>query len=170
MAIVFTTIAIAMTWPLATHLGTSLAADQGDPAFNTWVLTWTAGQMLAALRGNIGALATYWHGNIFYPETLTLAYSEHLTPLAIQALPIYAATGNGLTAYNVLFISTFALSGLGRVSARTRPDRTAFGRLRRRTRVCLRAVPVRATQPPAGALELLDASGSCWGFTATSRV
>ena len=103
--------AIVMTWPLAAQPGTRIAADHGDPAFNCWVLAWTAGQMLRALGGDAGALANYWNGNIFDPEPLTLTYSEHLTAQAIQILPIYAATGNILVAYNVLFIATFALSG-----------------------------------------------------------
>jgi hypothetical protein len=109
----FAALAVAMTWPLAANLGTRLAADQGDPAFNCWVLAWTAGQLIRAATGDPAALASYWHGNIFHPEPLTLTYSEHLTAQAIQILPIYAATGNILTAYNVLFIATFALSGWG---------------------------------------------------------
>jgi hypothetical protein len=113
VAPIFVVLSVAFTWPLAAHLGTRLAADQGDPAFNGWVLAWTAGQLLDALRGNLSALGSYWHGNIFHPEPLTLAYSEHLTAQAVQILPVYAATGNILTAYNLLFISTFALSGWG---------------------------------------------------------
>jgi hypothetical protein len=105
-------VAVVWTWPLARHLGTRLAADVGDPAFNCWVLAWTAGQVLAALGGHLSALGQYWQGNIFWPEPLTLTYSEHLTGQMLQMLPVYAATGNILTAYNVLFIATFALSGL----------------------------------------------------------
>ena len=112
VTLAYTLIAVVMTWPLARHLGSRLAADVGDPAFNSWVLEWTAGQILAALSGNVGALASYWHGNIFTPEPLTLAYSEHLTAQALQVLPIYAATGNILAAYNTLFIATFAISGI----------------------------------------------------------
>jgi hypothetical protein len=110
--LIYTLIAVVMTWPLATHLGTRLAADVGDPAFNCWVLAWTAGQVLAALRGDFAALASYWHGNIFSPEPLTLAYSEHLTAEMLQILPVYAATGNILLSYNLLFIASFALSGI----------------------------------------------------------
>jgi len=112
MAFIYTAIAVVMTWPLATHLGTSLAADLGDPAFSAWVLAWTSGQLIQALGGDVSALLNYWNGNILHPEPLTLAYSEHMTAQAIQVLPIYAATGNILAAYNILFISTFALSGL----------------------------------------------------------
>ena len=109
--LVYIAIAIAMTWPLARVAGTRLAADTGDPAFNCWVLAWTMGQMLAALGGDPGALANFWNGNIFHPEPLTLAYSEHLVAEALQILPVYAATGNILLSYNLLFIATFALSG-----------------------------------------------------------
>ena len=113
VAIVFGVLAVITTWPLAVNLGSGLAADQGDPVFNAWVLAWTSGQVLAAISGDPIALAAYWHGNIFHPEPLTLAYSEHLTAQMILILPIQAITGNVLVAYNLLFIATFALSGWG---------------------------------------------------------
>jgi hypothetical protein len=109
--LLYTSLAIVMTWPLARVAGTRLAADLGDPAFNCWVLAWTSGQLLAAFRGDFGALANFWNGNIFYPEPLTIAYSEHLFGLALPILPVYAATGNILIAYNLLFIASFAMSG-----------------------------------------------------------
>jgi hypothetical protein len=112
-AAIYSVIAIIWTWPLARHLNIRIASDLGDPLFNSWVLAWTSGQVLSALRGDVGALSQYWHGNIFHPEPLTLAYSEHLTAQMIQGLPIYTLTGNILTTYNLLFIATFAISGLG---------------------------------------------------------
>ncbi len=112
-ALAFVTLAFAMTWPLGRHLTTALPGDLGDPAFNCWVLMWTGGQILRALSGHPGALADYWNGNIFYPAPLTIAYSEHLTPETLQALPFYGATGNIILGYNVVFLSTFALAGLG---------------------------------------------------------
>src|SRR5262249_33626874 len=60
-----------------------------------------------------GALAGYWHANIYYPHPYALAYSEHLTAEAIQILPLYAATRNPVLSYNAVFLSTFVLSGLG---------------------------------------------------------
>jgi hypothetical protein len=109
----YVVIAIAMTWPLVEHLTTSLPADLGDPGFNAWVLTWTGGQILAALSGHPAALLDYWNGNIFYPARLTIAYSEHMTPETLQALPFFAATHNILLGYNVVFLGTFVLAGLG---------------------------------------------------------
>jgi hypothetical protein len=109
---VYTLIAVVMTWPVALTIGSHLASDVGDPAFVCWILAWDAGQILAALGGDLSALANYWNGNIFYPAPLTLAYSEHFTGQALQIVPVYALTGNIILCYNLLFISTFVLSGL----------------------------------------------------------
>lgn len=113
VTLAYLVIAVAMTWPLAMRLGTSIAADLGDPAFNSWVLAWDMAQFSRLLHGDLGALRDYWNANIFAPQPLTLAYSEHLTAQAVQTWPVYAATGNLLVAYNVLFISTFVVAALG---------------------------------------------------------
>jgi hypothetical protein len=105
--------AVVFTWPLASVIDSQLAADMGDPVFVCWVLMWTGGQVLAFLSGDLSALGQYWHGNIYYPERLTLAYSEHLAPQMLQALPILATTDNVVLAYNLVFLATFVLSGLG---------------------------------------------------------
>jgi hypothetical protein len=105
--------ALVMTWPLVAVMTRRIAGDTGDSLFNCWVLLWTSGQLLHALQGDLSALAQYWNGNIFYPAPLTLAYSNHLTPQMLQALPVLAATGNVVLAYNLLFIGTIVLSGLG---------------------------------------------------------
>jgi hypothetical protein len=51
--------------------------------------------------------------HIFHPSRLTLAYSEHLLPQAIQILPVYLVSANPNLCYNLVFLSTFVLSGLG---------------------------------------------------------
>lgn len=112
-AIGYAALALVMTWPLGRRLATEIAWDMGDPVFNSWVMLWTGGQVLAALSGHFNALHEYWNGNIFHPETLTIAYSEHLTPQMLQILPIIGLTGNIVLGYNLLFLSTFVLSGLG---------------------------------------------------------
>jgi len=109
----YTLAAVVVTWPLVTVIDTEIAWDMGDPIFNSWVLLWTGGQVLAFLSGDLSALNRFWHGNIFYPEQLTVAYSEHMVPQMLQALPVLAATDNVVLAYNLLFLSTFVLSGLG---------------------------------------------------------
>ena len=109
----YVVLAVVMTWPLAAHLNRFIAWDLGDPAFICWVMMWTGGQVLKLLHGDINALHDYWNGNIFSPERLTIAYSEHFTPQMLQALPIFAATGNMVLCYNLLFLSTIVLAGWG---------------------------------------------------------
>ena len=160
IALVYTAIAVVMTWPLMRHPSTTIASDLGDSLFVCWVLMWTSGQVLAALRGNIAALADYWNGNIFYPAPHTIAYSEHFTPQMLQMLPVYAAGGNILLCYNLLFLSTFVIAALGMYSVRPRHHRTAARGVSRRTRVRVRAVSPRSVPASAGHVDRLDAAGA----------
>ena len=109
----YTVVTLATTWPLAAHLTTSLPADLGDPLLNSFILQWGIEHVRTLLGGDISAFRSYWHAPMFHPEPLVLAYSEHLFAQALQAAPLYAATGNILLCYNLLFLSTFVLSGLG---------------------------------------------------------
>jgi hypothetical protein len=109
----YAALAVAFTWPLALGLARDLPGDFGDPLLNCWILAWDADHLLRALGGHLGALAGYWNANIYYPHPLALAYSDHLTMQAVQILPVYALTHNAVLCYNLLFLSTFALSGLG---------------------------------------------------------
>ena len=105
--------ALALTWPLAAGLTRDIPWDLGDSVLNCWILQWGADHWLRFLSGDFGAFRGYFNANIFYPEPLTLAYSEHLTAQVLQILPIYALTGSIVLSYNLLFLSTFVLSGLG---------------------------------------------------------
>jgi hypothetical protein len=109
----YVTIALVVTWPLVRGLGRDVAWDLGDSVLNMWILAWDSEQLLAILGGELSRVRTFFDGNIFHPAPLTLAYSEHLFAQAVQALPVYAVSGNPILAYNLLFLSTFALSGLG---------------------------------------------------------
>ena len=73
----------------------------------------TASSSAASVGGHYSNLRHFFDANIFHPAPLTLAYSEHLVPQALQIFPIYALTGNPILCYNLLFLSTFVLSGLG---------------------------------------------------------
>ncbi len=109
----FLALAVASTWPLAGSLTSSLPGDYGDPLFVTWVMAWVARHLTRALTGDFAALAAMWDAPIFTPEANTLAFSEHFVGQAVQALPVYWLTGNPLLAYNLVFLATFVLSGLG---------------------------------------------------------
>ena len=109
----FALLAIAATWPLARHLGSTLPSDLGDPLFVAWVMTWVARHLTAVATGDLSAFGRMWDAPIFAPETNTLAYSEHFTGQVLLTLPVYWLGGNPLHAYNVAVLASFALSGLG---------------------------------------------------------
>jgi hypothetical protein len=104
---------IVMTWPLAQGLGRDVAWDLGDSLLNMWILAWDAEQLAAILAGDLSRIRAFFDGNIFHPAPLTLAYSEHLFAQAVQVFPVYLATNNPILCYNLLFLSTFVLCGLG---------------------------------------------------------
>jgi hypothetical protein len=111
-AIGYSAITLVMTWPLAAGLASDVPADLGDPLLNMWILDWVAAGIVAVLSGSM-SVADVWHANIFHPEPLALAFSEHLFGQSVQMLPAYAVSGNLILCYNLLFLATFALSGLG---------------------------------------------------------
>jgi hypothetical protein len=110
---VYLALALVFTWPLAAGLTRDIPWDLGDSLLNAWILAWDADRLLRFFSGDVSAIRNFWNANIFYPEPLTLAYSEHLFAQAVQIFPIYALTGNIILSYNLLFLSTFVLSGLG---------------------------------------------------------
>ena len=77
-----------------------------------WILGWGAEHAPRLLTGSL-AWSEFWNANIFHPDPLALALSEHLFGQVLQILPVYWLTGNIILGYNLLFISTFALSAFG---------------------------------------------------------
>ena len=100
-----------MTWPLAFGLTRDVPGDLGDSLLNLWILGWGAEHAPRVLLGQM-SLSEFWNANIFHPEPLALAFSEHLFGQVLQILPVYHLTGNLILSYNLLFISSFVLSGL----------------------------------------------------------
>jgi len=111
--VVYLLLAIATTWPLARGLARDVPWDLGDPLLVMWILAWDCTRLLGILGGDLSQISGFFDANIFHPVPLTLAYSEHLIAQAVQALPVYAITGNIILSYNVVFLATWALSGLG---------------------------------------------------------
>jgi len=105
-------LALVLTWPLALGLGSDVPGDLGDSLLNMWILGWGAAHVPRLLTGSIG-WSEFWNANIFHPDPLALALSEHLFGQVLQILPVYWLTGNIILCYNLLFISTFALSAFG---------------------------------------------------------
>jgi hypothetical protein len=104
--------AVALTFPLAFQLTTSLGALQGagDPYLNLWSLGWSlhawTTDALSVIRGEV------FDANIFHPAAGTLAYSDHFLLQSLALAPVYAITGNAVLCYNLLLIGSIALSGI----------------------------------------------------------
>ena len=113
VAALYLALAIVTTWPLAGSLGSALPSDLGDPLLNAFILDWGLTHLSAVAAGDVGAFRTFWHAPIFHPAPLTLAYSEHLLGQAALVWPLHALGANILLCYNLLFLATFVLSGLG---------------------------------------------------------
>jgi hypothetical protein len=101
----FLTLAVVLTWPLAIRLDTAVS-DLGDPLLVTWILDWTSHALLHQPLQLFDA-------PMYYPAPLTLAYSEHLTGVALLTMPFYIAGVEPITLYNIAMLLSFALSGYG---------------------------------------------------------
>jgi len=112
VALVYAALSAALTWPLILGLGSDVPGDFGDSLLNMWILGWGAEHAPGLLTGSIG-WSDFWNANIFHPDPLALALSEHLFGQVLQILPVYWLTGNIILCYNLLFIATFVLSAFG---------------------------------------------------------
>jgi hypothetical protein len=106
VVLLFTALTAVMTYPQVRHLGSGVSLDIGDPLLSTWRLSWIAHQIVR----------DPWHlfdGNIFYPARNTLAFSDAILVPALTVAPLLWLGVPQLVAYNLLFLSGFALSGVG---------------------------------------------------------
>jgi hypothetical protein len=113
VSLLYLALACLLTWPLVTVLDRSLPHSLLDPLLNCWILAWDAERMLGILQGHFEDARRFWQANIFHPAPHALGYSEQLVAQALQVLPVYAVSRNIVLGYNLLFLSTFVLSGLG---------------------------------------------------------
>ncbi len=97
---------IVFTYPLAARAGTALFGDNPDTHFYMWTLSWDVHAFLhQPLR--------IFDANIYYPNQLTLAYSENQIGSAFFAAPILWLTGNPVLAVNLVALIGCALCGIG---------------------------------------------------------
>ncbi|GMR24240.1 MAG: hypothetical protein BMS9Abin37_2758 [Acidobacteriota bacterium] len=106
IALVFFVLTSVFALPLSLHPA-SEALDLGP---DTRLFLWTLGWDVHALVRQPLAI---FDANIFYPESRTLAYSEHQIGSALFAAPVIAAGGNPLLAMNLVVLFACALSGIG---------------------------------------------------------
>ncbi len=104
--VVFSVLAVAMTWPLACHLTDHLPSDLGDPLYAVWLLDWDIHALKTGFKD-------FWNGNIFFPHQGTVLYMDYYFALALLAFPLAVLSHNLILSYNVLFILSFILCALG---------------------------------------------------------
>jgi hypothetical protein len=106
----FTLVAIANSFPLILHPGTSIG-QHGDSYFSVWRLAWVAHQVLADPRH-------LFDGNIFHPSRDTLAYSDAMLLPAVVLAPFNWMGISPLVVYNLTLFAAFAYGvGLAAVLA-----------------------------------------------------
>jgi hypothetical protein len=105
--VVFTLLALVLTWPLAAHFTTHVTGDGIDDPALAWNLWWAKARLVDQLNPDI-----FHSGWMFHPVDINLAFYT-LTPLnGLLSIPLQMAWG--LTpATNLLLLMSFVLSGFG---------------------------------------------------------
>ncbi len=98
-------VALALTWPLATQLGTHVPQDAADPLAEAWEVAWSGHALLT------DPLHLY-AGNTFWPEGPSLAFSDsHLGYL--PASLIGSSPRAVIVRYDLLFLFAYGLAFAG---------------------------------------------------------
>lgn len=98
-------LALAMTWPTMRQPTRTLPEDTVDPALQAWQMAWSG----HALITNPLQL---WHGNGFYPERYSYAFSDTLLGYAPAGL-IGAGPEAAILRYNIMYVLVHALACFG---------------------------------------------------------
>jgi len=96
-------VTVILLFPQLRHMDS--VPDRGDPLLSMWRAGWVFHQLQGDPRGLFDA-------NIFYPEPLTLTYSDSMLLPGLTAAPLLAAGVHPVTTYNLLLMSGFLLSGI----------------------------------------------------------
>ena len=104
VVLLYAALTAVMTYPQVTRMSDTVAINDGDPLFSTWRLAWIAHQVPRDP-------AHLFNANIFYPERLTLAFSDSMLVPGLMAAPLFWLGVPQLMVYNIMLLSSFALSG-----------------------------------------------------------
>lgn len=103
VVLLFLGLTAAMAWQQVIALHS--VPDLGDPLFSIWRLSWVAHQLP---RDPLHL----FDGNMFFPELRTLAYSDAMLATALLAAPFLWLGVHQVVVYNILFLLSFAASGI----------------------------------------------------------
>jgi hypothetical protein len=102
----FSVLTLLLTYPLPLRMASTVLNDSPD----THLFLWTLGWDVHALTSQPFSI---FDANIYYPQRLTLAYSENLIGSAFFAAPVLWLTGNAVLALNIVTLLSCLLCGLG---------------------------------------------------------
>jgi hypothetical protein len=104
LAILYTTLACVLTYPLVWHLSSAVPHDLGDPLLSTTLLWWNAHTTPLTAR--------WWDGLWFWPAPGSVAFSDHRLGESLMATPLQWFGLNAVTAANLTLLAMFPLSAL----------------------------------------------------------
>lgn len=99
----YAALTVAVFWPLVKGLST--LGIPGDALGNIWALHWVSTHLTTPAR--------LFDANIYYPQPQSLATTESLLAQSFVAAPLLSFGASPLEAYNVVWLLTYPLSGLG---------------------------------------------------------
>src|SRR5262245_27745435 len=105
-AALYAVLTVALAYPLSVRPGETVFGDNPDTHFFLWTLAWDA-------HAFVRQPFSIFDANIYYPNRLTLAYSENQIGSAIIAAPIIWLTGNPVLAVNLVALLACVLCGVG---------------------------------------------------------
>jgi hypothetical protein len=100
--LLFVGITIIQLYPLSLQPASGVR-DAGDPLLNSWIMAWVNFQIFHRPLD-------LFQANMFYPYRNTLAFSEHLLPLALISAPVYFLSNNPVLAHNFALFLAFVLN------------------------------------------------------------
>jgi hypothetical protein len=103
LVLAFSALTAAVTWPQVVNPYS--VPDLGDPLFSIWRIAWVSHQIV---RDPLHL----FDGNMFYPERLTLTYSDSVIVPALMGAPFFWMGVHPVLVYNALLLSGFVLSGV----------------------------------------------------------
>lgn len=104
-ALILLALLIAFTFPFIARFDDATLCKQGDSLLNAWTLRW---QMMALSTSGTGI----FDGNILYPQSDVILFSEHLLGIVPVYAIFYGLTGNPIFAYNLTLFFGMIICGI----------------------------------------------------------
>jgi len=121
-ALLYAALTALLAYPLTRHPASMLMMDAPDTHLFMWTLGWD-------VHAFTHAPLDIFNANIYFPQRLTLAYSENLIGSAFMAAPVLWLSNNPVLALNVVVLASTAACGLGAYLLALRVGLTRTGAL-----------------------------------------